>query len=106
MLKDKIRSLALEYQQEFIEVRRHLHAHPELSYQEFETSRYIQQKLKNFNIPYTVKATTGVVGLIQGKNSGSRVIALRADIDALPILEENEVEYKSVNEGLDACLRS
>ena len=104
MLKDKIRSLALEYQQEFIEVRRHLHAHPELSYQEFETSRYIQQKLKNFNIPYTVKATTGVVGLIQGKNSGSRVIALRADMDALPIREENEVEYKSVNEGLmHAC---
>ena len=104
MLKDKIRSLALQYQQEFIEVRRHLHAHPELSYQEFETSGYIQQKLKNFNIPYTVKATTGVVGLIQGKNSGSRVIALRADMDALPIREENEVEYKSVNEGLmHAC---
>ena len=104
MLKDKIRSLALQYQQEFIEVRHHLHAHPELSYQEFETSRYIQQKLKNFNIPYTVKATTGVVGLIQGKNSESRVIALRADMDALPIQEENEVEYKSVNEGLmHAC---
>src|SRR4028118_1407378 len=104
MLKDKIRSLALQYQQEFIEVRRHLHAHPELSYQEFETSRYVQQKLKDFNIPFTVKATTGVVGLIQGKNSGSRVIALRADIDALPILEENEVVYKSVNEGLmHAC---
>ena len=104
MLKDKIRSLALEYQQEFIEVRRHLHAHPELSYQEFETSRYIQQKLKDFNIPFTVKATTGVVGLIQGKDSGSRVIDLRADIDALPIFEENEVVYKSVNEGLmHAC---
>ncbi|HLL42990.1 MAG TPA: M20 family metallopeptidase [Segetibacter sp.] len=104
MLKDKIRSLALEYQQEFIEVRRHLHAHPELSYQEFETSGYIQQKLKDFNIPFTVKATTGVVGLIQGKNSKSRVIALRADMDALPIREENEVEYKSVIEGLmHAC---
>jgi hippurate hydrolase len=104
MLKDKIRSLALEYQQEFIEVRRHLHAHPELSYQEFETSRYIQRKLKDFNIPFTVKATTGVVGLIQGKNSQSRVIALRADMDALPIREENEVEYKSVIEGLmHAC---
>lgn len=104
MLKDKIRSLSLQYQQEFIEVRHHLHAHPELSYQEFETSRYIQQKLKDFNIPFTVKATTGVVGLIQGKNSESRVIALRADMDALPIREENEVEYKSVNEGLmHAC---
>ena len=104
MLKDKIKALALQYQQEFIEVRRHLHAHPELSYQEFETSKYIQQKLSDFNIPFNVKATTGVVGLLQGKNPDSRVVALRADMDALPIFEENEVAYKSVNEGvMHAC---
>lgn len=104
MLKDKIKALALQYQQEFIEVRHQLHAHPELSYQEFETSKYIQQKLKGYNIPFEVKATTGVVGLIQGKNPESRVIALRADMDALPILEENEVEYKSMNDGvMHAC---
>ncbi len=104
MLKDKIQSLARQYQQEFIEVRHYLHAHPELSYQEFQTSKYIQQKLADYNIPFEIKATTGVVGLIKGKNSGSRVIALRADMDALPISEENEVKYKSINEGLmHAC---
>lgn len=104
MLKEKIKTLALQYQQEFIKVRHHLHAHPELSYQEFETSKYIQQKLTEFNIPFQIKATTGVVGLIKGNNPDSRVIALRADMDALPIKEENEVEYKSVNEGLmHAC---
>lgn len=104
MLKDKIRSLSLQYQDEFIEVRRHLHSHPELSYQEFETSKYIQQKLNRYNIPFQIIATTGVVGLIEGKNPGSRVIALRADMDALPILEENDVSYKSLNEGvMHAC---
>lgn len=104
MLREKIKSLALRYQQEFIEVRHYLHAHPELSYQEFETSKYIQQKLTDYNIPFEVKAMTGVVGLIHGKNPRSRVIALRADMDALPILEENEVAYQSVNEGvMHAC---
>lgn len=104
MLKEKIKTLARQYRQEFIDIRRHLHAHPELSYQEFETSKYVQQKLTDFNISYQIKATTGVVGLIQGKNPESRIIALRADIDALPILEENEIEYKSLNEGLmHAC---
>jgi amidohydrolase len=104
MLKEKIKALALQYQQEFIKVRHHLHAHPELSYQEFETSKYIQQKLTEFKIPFEIKATTGVVAVIKGKNPESRIIALRADMDALPIKEQNEVEYKSVNEGLmHAC---
>ncbi len=104
MLKEKIKLLAQQYHQEFIDVRHHLHSHPELSYQEFETSKFIQQKLAQFDIPFTVKATTGVVGLIKGKNPDSRVIALRADMDALPIREENEVAYKSVNEGvMHAC---
>lgn len=104
MLRDKIQALALQYKNEFINVRRHLHAHPELSYQEFETSKYIQQKLTEYNIPFEIKATTGVVGLIKGRNPETRIIALRADMDALPIKEENKVEYKSVNEGLmHAC---
>src|SRR3954470_3084542 len=104
MLKDKIKSLAFKYQQEFIEVRHELHAHPELSYEEFKTSQYIQQKLSSYNIPFEIKATTGVVGVIQGRNPESRVIALRADMDALPIVEENEVAYKSLNEGvMHAC---
>ena len=104
MLKEKIKLLSQNFHQEFIEVRHHLHAHPELSYQEFETSKFVQQKLAQFNISYAVKATTGVVGLIKGKNPDSRVIALRADMDALPIQEENEVAYKSINEGImHAC---
>jgi amidohydrolase len=104
MLREKIKSLSQNYQQEFIDIRRYLHAHPELSYQEFETSKYIQQKLRDYNIPFEVIATTGVVGLIQGKNAASRIIALRADMDALPIIEENDVEYKSLNEGvMHAC---
>ena len=104
MLRNKIKALAQKYQQEFVEVRHHLHAHPEMSYCEFETSKYVQQKLAEFEIPFEIKATTGLVGLIKGRNPESRVIAVRADMDALPIKEENEVDYKSVNEGLmHAC---
>lgn len=104
MLKDKIRHLAKQYAPEFIDIRHHLHAHPELSYQEFETSRYVQHQLERTGIPFQVMAGTGVVGLLQGKNPGSRVIALRADMDALPIREENEVPYKSKYEGvMHAC---
>ncbi len=101
---EKIKKLAKEYSAEFIEVRHHIHANPELSYQEFETSKFIQKKLTEFGIPYEVKATTGVVGLIKGKDPDSRVFAIRADIDALPILEENDVPYKSTKKGImHAC---
>ena len=103
-MQEKIKSLAKKYAPEFIEVRHHLHAHPELSYQEFETSKFVQGKLKDLEIPFEVKATTGVVGLIKGKNPGKRIIALRADMDALPIKEENDIPYKSKNEGvMHAC---
>lgn len=104
MLKEKIKLLARQYLDEFIAVRRHLHSHPELSYKEFETSKFVQSKLAEFGVPFEVKATTGVVGLIRGNNPESRVIALRADLDALPITEENNVPYRSVNEGImHAC---
>jgi len=104
MLREKIKTLAAKYNNSFIAIRHHLHAHPELSYQEFNTSAFIQQKLTEIGIPFKVIATTGVVGLIRGKNPQSRVIALRADMDALPITEENEVEYKSTNTGImHAC---
>lgn len=104
MIKDRIKKLAAEYADEFIAIRHHLHAHPELSYKEFETSHFIQQKLSAFNIEHHVLATTGIVGLIKGKNPGKRVIALRADMDALPIIEENNVEYASKNHGvMHAC---
>ncbi|MBP6431830.1 MAG: amidohydrolase [Ferruginibacter sp.] len=104
MLKEKIKALAQKYATEFIEVRHHLHAHPELSYVEFETSKFVQQKLQEIGIAFEVKATTGVVGLIKGKNPDSKVIALRADMDALPIKEQNDVAYKSKVDGvMHAC---
>ena len=104
MLKEKIRQLAKQYAPETIDIRRHLHAHPELSYKEFQTSAFVQEKLKGLGIPFEIKATTGVVGVIKGKNPDKRVIALRADMDALPIKEENSITYKSKHEGImHAC---
>lgn len=103
-LQQQIKDLAKQLVPELIEVRRYLHAHPELSYKEFKTSAYIQQQLTTLNIPFEVKATTGVIGLIKGKNPDKRVVALRGDMDALPITEENDVPYKSVNPGImHAC---
>jgi len=104
MIKQRIQQSAKTYANEFINIRHHLHANPELSYKEFETSAFVQQKLKEWGIPFEVKATTGVVGLIKGKNPGKKVTALRADMDALPITEENDVDYKSRNIGvMHAC---
>lgn len=100
----KIQQLANEYAAAFIGVRHHLHAHPELSFEEKETSLFIQEKLSGWGIPFEVMAGTGVVGLIQGNNPESRVVALRADMDALPILEQNDVPYKSLMPGvMHAC---
>lgn len=104
MIKESIQQLAKKYAGEFIDIRHHLHAHPELSYKEFETSAFVQQKLTEWGIPFEVKATTGVVGLIKGRNSSARVTALRADMDALPVTEENDIDYKSKNIGvMHAC---
>jgi len=104
MLKKTIQELARQYSPDLISIRHHLHAHPELSYQEFRTSAFVQQKLAETGIPFRVMAETGVVGLIRGKNPDRRVIALRADMDALPIREENDIPYKSKNVGvMHAC---
>jgi len=104
MLLEKIKLLAKQHQAENVSIRRHLHANPELSYQEFETSKYVQAQLKAIGIPFTVIATTGVLGIIEGKNPSKRVVALRADMDALPIIEENKVDYISTKEGvMHAC---
>ncbi len=101
---EQIRRLAKEYHNEFIEVRHHLHANPELSYEEFETSAFIQEKLGEWNIPFKVMAGTGVVAIVEGTNADSRVTALRADMDALPIQEENNVSYRSTRPGvMHAC---
>ncbi|GAB5539708.1 MAG: M20 family metallopeptidase [Salibacteraceae bacterium] len=77
--------------------------HPELSYQEFETSAFIQQKLTEIGIPFEVKAKTGIVGMIHGGTEGP-CIALRGDIDALPIQETNDAAYASINtDVMHAC---
>ena len=95
--------LSKAYFESYRSVRHHLHAHPELSYKEYNTSTFIQKHLNELNIPFKVMAETGVVALIEGKKS-NRVIALRADIDALPIQEENNISYASTVPGvMHAC---
>ena len=104
MIKDQIQQLAAGIFEEVVSLRQHLHANPELSFKEFETSAFIQQKLTSWNIPFTVMANTGVVGLLKGDLPSDQVIALRADMDALPIVEANEKPYTSKNEGvMHAC---
>ncbi len=99
-----IKRLAGEYRNEIVDYRNHIHANPELSFVEYETSTYIQNILKSFKIPFQVLAKTGVVALIEGKNPKKKITALRADIDALPILENNTVSYKSTKPGImHAC---
>ncbi|MBK6760583.1 MAG: amidohydrolase [Ignavibacteria bacterium] len=86
---------------QMVETRRHIHRHPELSFHEFETSKFISQQLSDMGIEHSTIATTGIVAHI---GSGSRCVALRADIDALPIVEETGLEYASQNPGvMHAC---
>ncbi|MFL5753649.1 MAG: M20 family metallopeptidase [Bacteroidia bacterium] len=104
-LKKLIQSKAAEYFSSTRSIREHLHAHPELSFQEYKTSEYICAKLDELKIDYKKGyVKTGIVALIKGKNPAKKVIALRADMDALPIEEKNTVAYKSKNEGvMHAC---
>ena len=104
-LKDRIKSLALKFSQEIIGVRRHIHKYPEISFQEFRTSEFIASKLNDYDIPFRKGfVKTGIVAQIEGNNSGKKVIALRADIDALPIDEQSGLSFKSVNKGImHAC---
>lgn len=104
MLLQQIKDLSAEYAADAVAIRSHLHANPELSYQEFETSKFVQLKLQEMGIAFDVMATTGVLAVIRGKNPDSRVIALRADMDALPIQEENKAAYRSQKPGvMHAC---
>jgi amidohydrolase len=102
---DKIKHLAENNRSKFIEMRHHLHANPELSFEEFETSKFVKNHLLKIGITDIEHvANTGLVALIKGKNPEKKVIALRADLDALPILEQNDVIYKSNNLGvMHAC---
>jgi len=100
----RIKQIANQHFDAMVANRRHLHRNPELSFEEFATTKFIAEKLKEigYNLQ-TITETGGYIDIL-GKNPGYRVIALRGDIDALPIFEKNEVEYKSQNEGkMHAC---
>jgi amidohydrolase len=102
---DQIKKLADGFFEDVVAFRRHIHTHPELSFEEKETNAFVRKILDRFGIPHTSGwAGHGVVGVLRGKNSDDKVIALRADMDALPIQEENDVPYKSQNPGvMHAC---
>ncbi len=103
----KVQSLSKELFEEVVFYRRHFHALPELSTKEHKTAAFIARQLRDLGVGITVAegiAGTGVVGMIEGKNDSSAILALRADMDALPVQEENRVEYKSAVPGvMHAC---
>lgn len=101
----KIKDEAKKLFPEILSVRHHLHAHPELSMQEKSTSAFIISQLQKLNIEFeTGWAGYGITALIKGKNPDKKIIAMRTDMDALPIFEKNSIEYKSQNEGvMHAC---
>ena len=105
-LKTQIQSLAQGIYEEVIEMRRHIHSNPELSFKEEKTAKYVYDRLDSWGIKtQTNIAGHGLLGFIHGQQSGeNKVIALRADMDALPITEESNRPYKSQNEGvMHAC---
>lgn len=104
-LKDKVKDLVEKYKEDSLGMRRHLHANPELSFQEYETSKYVRAQLESFGITEIESiADTGLVAYVRGNNPEKKVISLRGDMDALPIIEANDVAYKSKNEGvMHAC---
>lgn len=103
-MKQKIQELAAKIYTDVVGYRQHIHANPELSFYEFQTSAFIKDKLTAWGIEFTEMANTGVVGLIKGAIPSDQVIALRADMDALPIQEANDKPYRSKNEGvMHAC---
>jgi amidohydrolase len=104
-LLNEIKTLSEKFSSDVVKQRRHLHANPELSYQEYKTAKYVATELKSFGLtPTEGIATTGVMVEIKGMNSEKKSVALRADMDALPIFEANNVPYKSTTDGvMHAC---
>jgi len=100
-----IKRLVEENFDEIVEIRRHLHKYPELSFKEYKTSAYIKSILTKWDIPFTDGiADTGILVVLKGNNPDIKTVALRADFDALPIQEENDIEYCSQNNGvMHAC---
>ena len=103
--KEKLKEIVAGSFGELIKIRHHLHAHPEISFQEKETAAYLSELLTNWGIEHQTNiGGHGIVGLIQGRNPNKKIIALRADMDALAIAEENQIPYKSMNTGvMHAC---
>jgi amidohydrolase len=104
-IKDVIARLAREFHPQIVEMRRHLHRNPELSFQEEETARFVAERLESFGISCQKNvAGHGVIGWIRGRNPEKCLVALRADMDALPIEESNDVSYRSLRPGImHAC---
>ena len=101
---NKIKSLAKELKNDIIGVRRHMHQFPCLSFEEYETAQFIHALLDSWNIEHEFLTETGIVATIKGRSPEKKTIALRADIDALPIQEKNEYSYKSTFDGvMHAC---
>jgi amidohydrolase len=104
MIKEQIQQLSQDIFNEVVANRRHLHSHPELSFHEQQTSAFVAERLQAMGLEYQKMADTGLVVLIKGDKPSDQVVALRADMDALPITEANEVPYKSQNVGvMHAC---
>jgi amidohydrolase len=104
-LAEIIRKQADSYFDEVVAIRRHIHMYPELSFKEYETSEFVAGKLNEYGIEYRSVAKTGILAWITGqKSSSERSIAIRSELDALPIIEENDTPYKSVRNGvMHAC---
>ncbi len=102
---NKIKQLAEDAFNTVLADRRHLHKNPELSFKEFQTQQFVWERLDEIGITNKVKvAETGIVAMIEGKNPSAKIIALRADMDALPIQETNKTDYVSQNAGvMHAC---
>jgi amidohydrolase len=103
--RDRILELTAQNKSYVFNVYKHLHQYPELTFHEFETCKYIRKELKKLDIPFREGyAKTGILGVLRCKNPKKRIIALRADMDALPINEEVDIPYKSKTEGvMHAC---
>lgn len=104
-MKKQIQQLTIQYSDYVVDCYRHLHSNPELSFQEFETAKFIQSELSRMNIPFKSSiGGNGILGKIEGRNPAKKVIALRADMDALPVCETVDIPYKSQNENvMHAC---
>lgn len=102
---EKIREKAQRYFSDIQAIRHHIHANPELSFQEVNTMKYVSERLTAWGVDHQAGVGgTGLVGLIKGKNPGNKCVALRADMDALPIQEDNNTSYRSRNNGvMHAC---